>query len=49
MKIYKKGTQVTVGGRKWWISDVVTTVKSETTVNKKGKLNDIQIELIEDE
>ncbi len=50
MKVYKKGTQVTVGGRKWWISDKVTTVKSVATgVNKKNKLNDIQIELIEDE
>lgn len=61
MKVYKKGTQVTVGGRKWWISKTtgvsneVATVKSETTaksaatVNKKGKLNDIHIELIEDE
>lgn len=65
MKVYKKGTQVTVGGRKWWISNGVATVKSETTaksdkvvaikstsidvIDKKSKLNDIKIELIEDE
>lgn len=65
MKVYKKGTQVTVGGRKWWISNGVATVKSEMTaksdkvvaikstsidvIDKKSKLNDIKIELIEDE